>query len=110
MAPSAQTNAALLCQRHHTLVHDRRLTATVHPPDGHGSAVTWDLPPGSYDRDLPDRLETLQRRRRRTARLDIGPPDPWATPPPEHVIQQIADDFISEGLAERLAETWDLTA
>ncbi|MEP6800015.1 MAG: DUF222 domain-containing protein, partial [Lapillicoccus sp.] len=32
------TNAALLCQRHHTIVHNRDLTATV---DTHG--VTWHL-------------------------------------------------------------------
>ncbi len=39
-------NAALLCQRHHTLVHDKRLIATVHAPDEHGRCVTWDLTPG----------------------------------------------------------------
>ena len=56
-------NAALLCQRHHTHVHDQRLIATVHPPDEHGSSVTWDLTPGSYDRDLPTRLNQLHRAR-----------------------------------------------
>jgi hypothetical protein len=93
------TNAALLCQRHHTHVHDQRLIATTHPPDEHGRSLTWDTSPGSYDRALPDRLtataraqaQRLARRRAdtaarlhaiqdsppRTARLDTGPPDPW---------------------------------
>ncbi len=44
------TNAALLCQHHHTLVHTRRLTADVSPtPDPDGRHVHWDLHPGSYD-------------------------------------------------------------
>jgi hypothetical protein len=46
-------NAALLCQRHHTVVHRRRLVATVRrTPDDHGRYVVWDLSPGSYDRHL----------------------------------------------------------
>ncbi|MGB3857662.1 MAG: HNH endonuclease signature motif containing protein [Ornithinimicrobium sp.] len=32
------SNYALLCGRHHTLVHARDLTATVHP-----TSVTWHL-------------------------------------------------------------------
>ncbi|MGB3592898.1 MAG: HNH endonuclease signature motif containing protein, partial [Ornithinimicrobium sp.] len=32
------SNYALLCGRHHTLVHARHLTATVHP-----TSVTWHL-------------------------------------------------------------------
>ena len=36
-------NAALLCGRHHTIVHRDRLAGTV-TPDG----VVWDLRPGSY--------------------------------------------------------------
>jgi len=53
-------NAALLCQRHHTFVHDRRLWATVrHRPDELGRYVVWDLDPGSYDRQL----EWLARQR-----------------------------------------------
>src|SRR6478735_5637181 len=53
-------NAALLCQRHHTFVHDRRLWATVrHLPDELGRYVVWDLDPGSYDRQL----EWLARQR-----------------------------------------------
>ncbi|UIJ35160.1 HNH endonuclease signature motif containing protein [Allobranchiibius sp. GilTou73] len=35
------TNAALLCARHHTIVHRDLLTATVTP-----TGVTWDLTPG----------------------------------------------------------------
>ena len=46
-------NAALLCQRHHTLVHNRRLVAHVRgKPDDRGRYVIWDLTPGSYDRHL----------------------------------------------------------
>jgi hypothetical protein len=53
-------NAALLCQRHHTFVHDRRRWATVrHRPDELGRYVVWDLDPGSYDRQL----EWLARQR-----------------------------------------------
>ncbi|WP_392545129.1 HNH endonuclease signature motif containing protein [Oryzobacter telluris] len=49
-------NAALLCQRHHTYVHDRRLMATVRRrPDERGRYVVWDLSPGSYDRFLERR-------------------------------------------------------
>lgn len=36
--PTNITNLALLCPRHHTLVHDKDLTATIH-----GSIVTWHL-------------------------------------------------------------------
>ncbi len=69
-------NAALLCQRHHTTVHCRRLGATVRrTPDEHGRYVVWDLTQGSYDHHLerqraeraaddpppltPERLRTL---------------------------------------------------
>ena len=46
-------NAALLCQRHHTLVHRRRLIASVlKKPDELGRYVVWDLTEGSYDRHL----------------------------------------------------------
>lgn len=37
-------NAALLCARHHTVVHRDRLTARVGP-----EGVEWDRTPGSYD-------------------------------------------------------------
>jgi hypothetical protein len=40
-------NAALLCGRHHTVVHQRRLSGRT-TSDG----VVWDLGYGSYDRDL----------------------------------------------------------
>ena len=51
--PSDIDNAALLCQRHHTLVHTRRLWATVRAtPDEAGRFVVWDLQDGSYDRHL----------------------------------------------------------
>lgn len=47
------SNAALLCQRHHTFVHKKRLWAEVRSaPDDHGRHVVWDLVPGSYDRYL----------------------------------------------------------
>jgi hypothetical protein len=46
-------NAALLCQRHHTVVHTRRLTAKISKePDQLGRYVVWDLTEGSYDRHL----------------------------------------------------------
>ncbi|MGL4178702.1 MAG: HNH endonuclease signature motif containing protein, partial [Dermatophilaceae bacterium] len=51
--PTDIDNAALLCERHHTLVHQRRLWARVRElPDDHGRYVTWDLHHGSYDRAL----------------------------------------------------------
>ena len=106
--PSDLTNAALLCQRHHTLVHDRRLVATVHPPDEHGRCITWDLSGGSYDRVLPDRLASLRRARARRpqarARLDTGPPDSWATTPPDEVLRELADDLLAEHLARDVHE------
>jgi hypothetical protein len=44
------SNAALLCQRHHTYVHDKRLWAEVRrEPDESGRYVHWDTRPGSYD-------------------------------------------------------------
>ncbi|MEO7421043.1 MAG: DUF222 domain-containing protein, partial [Ornithinibacter sp.] len=53
--PSDIHNAALLCQRHHTLVHQRRLFASVRTkPDDLGRYVVWDLVPGSYDQHLAD--------------------------------------------------------
>lgn len=46
-------NAALLCERHHALVHSRSLVAAVRAePDGEGRYVVWDLVPGSYDAAL----------------------------------------------------------
>jgi hypothetical protein len=54
-------NAALLCGRHHTVVHRDRLTAEVSR-----IGVEWDTTPGSYDRALaasprgPSRQSTAQ--------------------------------------------------
>ena len=48
--PSDLDNAALLCARHHTVVHSRRLFAEV--VDGR---VEWDLTRGSYDHWLATR-------------------------------------------------------
>jgi len=46
-------NAALLCERHHSVVHQRRLWAQVRStPDELGRSVVWDLTVGSYDRHL----------------------------------------------------------
>jgi hypothetical protein len=58
--PSDLSNAALLCGRHHTTVHTRRLAGrVVHEGAGTGSGggarggggelVEWDLTRGSYD-------------------------------------------------------------
>jgi hypothetical protein len=38
----------LLCERHHTIVHSRRLAGQV-VQDGNGPRVEWDLTRGSYD-------------------------------------------------------------
>lgn len=99
----------LLCQRHHTQVHEQRLIATVHPPDEWGRSVTWDLTPGSYDRELPARQAELHRVRvqasRRTATstridvgpsLDTGPPDGDRGLMPEEVQDQLIADLIAE--------------
>ncbi|GAB3073526.1 HNH endonuclease signature motif containing protein [Pedococcus soli] len=51
-------NAALLCERHHTIVHSRRLAGeVVLDPDGGGGGerVQWDLTLGSYDQLLARR-------------------------------------------------------
>jgi hypothetical protein len=45
--PTVLENAALLCGRHHTVVHQRRLAGVVT-----SSGVEWDLRHGSYDRAL----------------------------------------------------------
>jgi hypothetical protein len=42
------SNAALLCERHHTIVHQRRLAGQV-VTDVEGERVQWDLTHGSYD-------------------------------------------------------------
>lgn len=44
--PTDLANATLLCQRHHTFVHDRRLWAEIHhTPGDSGRYVHWDLTP-----------------------------------------------------------------
>jgi hypothetical protein len=49
--PTDLANAALLCGRHHTLVHRRRLPGRLDPTSGD---IVWDLDPGSYDRSLAE--------------------------------------------------------
>jgi hypothetical protein len=46
--PTDLDNAALLCGRHHTIVHRDRLAATVGP-----AGVCWDRTPGSYEGPAP---------------------------------------------------------
>jgi len=52
--PTDIDNAALLCQRHHTIVHTRRYAGFL-VEDADGSRVEWDLTVGSYDRLLTAR-------------------------------------------------------
>jgi hypothetical protein len=49
--PTDLSNAALLCERHHTVVHSRRYAGRV-VQDGAGTHVEWDLTVGSYDQLL----------------------------------------------------------
>lgn len=115
--PSDLGNAALLCQRHHTQVHDRRLIATVHPPDEHGRSVTWDLSPGSYDRELPGRLAEFARVRTRSdagrrRRLDTGPQERWTSAVAELELLDSAAELEAEYLAQRHEDVtwWDVPA
>ncbi|WP_141774934.1 HNH endonuclease signature motif containing protein [Phycicoccus sp. SLBN-51] len=48
LGPSNLTNAALLCERHHTIIHSRRLAGRV-VKGPFGERVEWDLTRGSYD-------------------------------------------------------------
>lgn len=67
--PTDISNAALLCQRHHTHVHRKRLWADVNAiPDEHGRHVHWDLTEGSYDHAI---------RSRGGPPRPLGQPDPW---------------------------------
>ena len=52
--PSDLTNAALLCDRHHTIVHTRRYAGRV-VRGSFGERVEWDLTRGSYDELLARR-------------------------------------------------------
>ena len=53
--PSNLSNAALLCERHHTIVHTRRLAGRV-IKGSFGERVEWDLTRGSYDDLLARRV------------------------------------------------------
>ena len=46
--PSDLSNAALLCERHHTVVHTRRYAGRLVEDEG-GARVEWDRRVGSYD-------------------------------------------------------------
>jgi hypothetical protein len=54
LGPSNLGNAALLCERHHTIVHSRRLAGRV-VKGALGERVEWDLTRGSYDELLARR-------------------------------------------------------
>ena len=54
LGPSDLSNAALLCERHHTVVHARRHAGRV-VNDTDGERVEWDLTRGSYDELLARR-------------------------------------------------------
>ena len=56
LGPSDLANAALLCERHHTIVHTRRLAGRL-VKGSLGERVEWDLTRGSYD-DLLARRTT----------------------------------------------------
>jgi hypothetical protein len=51
--PADLSNAALLCERHHMVVHPRRQAGVLIEDDAR-SRVEWDLTVGSYDRRLAD--------------------------------------------------------
>lgn len=108
--PSDLANAALLCQRHHTQVHDQRLIAKVHPADEDGRSVTWDLSTGSYDRDRPDRLDEFRRSRKaavdRRRALDTGPSNGLGSLMPEWEFDRLADELEAEHRAMECAESW----
>ena len=52
--PTSLANAALVCGRHHTVVHQRRLAGHVRPGPEE-VPVQWDLQRGSYDAHLAER-------------------------------------------------------
>ena len=51
--PTNLDNAALLCERHHTIVHQRRYAGRLVDHE-HGTRVQWDRTVGSYDQLLAD--------------------------------------------------------
>ena len=69
--PTDTNHGALLCQRHHTVVHTNRYAGEViHRPDG--PLVRWDLTPGSYD----VQLQQWRAARDSAGSLDDAPPRP----------------------------------
>lgn len=58
-APTDLDNAALLCERHHTIVHSRRLAGHV-LHEANRTRVEWDLTRGSYDDLLAHRAARAQ--------------------------------------------------
>ena len=70
--PSDLSNAALLCQRHHTLVHSRRLHGHVSTDPQGRRHVSWDLSRGSYDAAL-DQREEPGGSRAEAGQRDTGP-------------------------------------
>jgi hypothetical protein len=67
--PTDTDHGALLCQRHHTVVHSNRYAGEV-VTGLDGPFVKWDLTPGSYDVQLAEWLA----RRGPTVASDVEPP------------------------------------
>ncbi|MFC7485165.1 DUF222 domain-containing protein [Knoellia sp. CPCC 206453] len=83
--PSNLTNAALLCQRHHTIVHTQRYHGWIEPDHQGRQHVVWDRTRGAYDHAL-SRLDSAQGRTGTTTapghsdhqhRRASGDPDLW---------------------------------
>lgn len=80
--PTDLDNAALLCGRHHSVVHSKGYLGRVV-----GGQVVWELVPGAYDRWLAERRAAAGDR----AAGDAGQlPDP-AADPPAHPPAGVAD-------------------
>lgn len=69
--PTDTSHGALLCQRHHTVVHTNRYAGEVVSGPS-GAFVKWDLTPGSYDHQL----ERWHAARQSTSTGVHGPPRP----------------------------------
>ncbi|MGL5862775.1 MAG: HNH endonuclease signature motif containing protein, partial [Phycicoccus sp.] len=92
--PSDLGNAALLCGNHHTVVHRRRLWATVHrKPGADGRHVTWHLHPGSYDEAVRAIRERERRQRLRERRRAAAIFRAHHLPEVQHAIWQHHDDL-----------------